>query len=159
MSNEYAYRKIDIDALEEEILLPSDLYEPDPRGPDGAYAEAQHRSQECRNLVSKGDIEGALSTILTNPPYGEGVDQAKELTTQAVVLILNSTRAADIPNAIKGLDHEQQAYLMAYLYKNMAALGNGADIPGSVLLTWHEKLVEVAGVGCINRVMADRRTL
>lgn len=39
------------------------------------------------------------------------------MTTQAVLLILNSTRAADIPNAIKGLDHEQQAYLMAYLYK------------------------------------------
>jgi actin related protein 2/3 complex subunit 5 len=53
MSNEYAFRKIDIDALEEEILLPSDLYEPDPRGPDGAYAESQQRSQECRNLVSK----------------------------------------------------------------------------------------------------------
>lgn len=39
------------------------------------------------------------------------------MTTQAVLLILNSTRAADIPNAIKGLDHEQQAHLMAYLYK------------------------------------------
>lgn len=53
MSDEYAFRKIDIDALEEEILLPSDLYEPDPRGPDGAYSEAQQRSQECRSLVSK----------------------------------------------------------------------------------------------------------
>lgn len=41
----------------------------------------------------------------------------QDMTTQAVLLILNSTRAADIPSAIKGLDHEQQAYLMAYLYK------------------------------------------
>lgn len=62
------------------------------------------------------------------------------MTTQAVLLILNSTRAADIPNAIKSLDQEQQAHLMAYLYKNMAALGNGADVSGSVLLTWHEKV-------------------
>lgn len=53
MSNEYAFRKIDIDALEEEILLPSDLYDPDPRGPDGALADAQRRSQESRGLVSK----------------------------------------------------------------------------------------------------------
>lgn len=33
------------------------------------------------------------------------------------MLILNSTRSTDIPNAIKGLDQEQQAHLMAYLYK------------------------------------------
>jgi actin related protein 2/3 complex subunit 5 len=46
-----------------------------------------------------------------------GGADTQDLTTQAVLLILNSTRAADIPNAIKGLDHEQQAYLMAYLYK------------------------------------------
>lgn len=77
---------------------------------------------------------------------------------------------------------------MAYLYKGMAAPGDGADVSGSVLLTWHEKvsaqqelrmkdletsrqypslwmgfadrqLTEVAGVGCIVRVMTDRRTL
>lgn len=76
----------------------------------------------------RGDITGALDTILTDPPFGEGVDQAKvavvadssnhqELTTQAVLVILNSTRAADIPNAIKSLDADQQAHLMAYLYK------------------------------------------
>lgn len=28
-------------------------------------------------LTYRGDINGALSAILTNPPYGEGVDQAK----------------------------------------------------------------------------------
>lgn len=140
MSNEYAFRKIDIDALEGDILLPSDLYDPDPRGPDGALADAQARSQESRGQVSRwvahsrsppaplrgiagpmalfgllayaftgcwlrasacalavilrdgldreashqyskltcrGDIAGALQTILTDPPYGEGVDQAK----------------------------------------------------------------------------------
>lgn len=44
------------------------------------------------------------------PPY-------QNLTTSAVLLILNSTRANDIPNVIKGLDQEQQAHLMAYLYK------------------------------------------
>lgn len=55
-------------------------------------------------------------------------------------MILNSTRASDIPTVIKGLDQEQQSRLMAYLYKGMSALGNGADVSGSVLLTWHEKV-------------------
>jgi actin related protein 2/3 complex subunit 5 len=48
-----AFRKINIDLLEEDVLLPSDLYDPDPRGPDGVMADAKNRSQEVRGLVSK----------------------------------------------------------------------------------------------------------
>ena len=50
---EYAFRKIDIDALEEDVLLPSDLYDPDPRGPDAVNAEAKQKSTEARGLVSR----------------------------------------------------------------------------------------------------------
>jgi actin related protein 2/3 complex subunit 5 len=48
-----AFRKINIDLLEEDVLLPSDLYDPDPRGPDGVMADAKNRSGEVRSLVSK----------------------------------------------------------------------------------------------------------
>ena len=37
--------------------------------------------------------------------------------------------------------------------------GEGSGHAMSVLLSWHEKLVEIAGVGCIVRVMTDRRTV
>ena len=37
--------------------------------------------------------------------------------------------------------------------------GEGGGQAMSVLLSWHEKLVEVAGMGCIVRVMTDRRTV
>jgi actin related protein 2/3 complex, subunit 5 len=67
---------------------------------------------------------------------------------------------------------------MKYLYKGMAMPGWG-DVSGSVLLVWHEKvcgscfsyrkfayardtliqLTEIAGTGCIVRVMTDRRTV
>ncbi|EIW70351.1 hypothetical protein TREMEDRAFT_68010 [Tremella mesenterica DSM 1558] len=156
---EYAFRKIDIDALDEDVILPSDLYDPDPRGAQGVLDDAKRKSTEARGLVSRGDIAGALKEILADPPYGEGMEEARNLTTQALLLILNSTRATDIPGILKNLKQDQQDRLMAYLYKGMAALGQGADISGSVLLTWHEKLTEVAGVGCIVRVMTDRRTL
>lgn len=53
MSNEYDFRKIDIDALDEDALRPEDLIEPDPRGPDGTLSDARARSQETRNLVSR----------------------------------------------------------------------------------------------------------
>lgn len=48
-----AFRKIDIDALDEDVLSPSDLYDPDPRGPDGVLSDAKARSNEARGLVSK----------------------------------------------------------------------------------------------------------
>jgi actin related protein 2/3 complex subunit 5 len=51
--SEYAFRKIDIDALDEDVLLPSDLYDPDPRSPDVVLSESKQRSTEARNLVSK----------------------------------------------------------------------------------------------------------
>ena len=73
-----------------------------------------------------------------------GVDaHFQNLTTNAVLLILNSTRATDIPNILKQLGDAQQDHLMAYLYKGMAAVGQpGAqgDTSGSVLLNWHEKV-------------------
>lgn len=48
-----AFRKIDIDALDEDVLSPSELYDPDPRGPDGVLSDAKARSNEARGLVSK----------------------------------------------------------------------------------------------------------
>lgn len=50
---ETAFRKIDIDALDEDVLLPQDLYDPDPRGHAGVMADAKARSGEVRSLVSK----------------------------------------------------------------------------------------------------------
>ncbi len=58
----------------------------------------------------------------------------------------------------------------------MAGQGGANEVSGSVLLSWHEKvsrfircpgspahspvqLTEIAGVGCIVRVMTDRRVL
>lgn len=37
--------------------------------------------------------------------------------------------------------------------------GEGGGQAMSVLLSWHEKLVEIAGKGSIVRVMTDRRTV
>lgn len=39
--------------------------------------------------------------------------------------------------------------------RNFGGEGAGA----SVLLSWHEKVVEVGGIGCIMRVLTDRRTV
>lgn len=99
-----AFRKIDIDAFDEDVLLESELYEPDPRDPSQVLDEAKAKSVAVRSSLSKcvqsvsryihsvltsisvcsycyrGDIAGALVTILENAPYGANVDEAKVRT-------------------------------------------------------------------------------
>jgi actin related protein 2/3 complex, subunit 5 len=48
-----SFRKINIDALEEDQVLPSDLYEPDTRGPQKILEDAMWKSGQVRGLVSR----------------------------------------------------------------------------------------------------------
>ncbi|KAK7043613.1 arp2/3 complex subunit [Paramarasmius palmivorus] len=149
------FRKIDIDAFDEENLRESDLYEEDPRGPDGALDEAKQKQVAVRSALARNDMVGALSLVLDNAPFGPSAEEAKTVSLQTILTILNSTKSTDIPNVVKSLSPDAQDTLMKYLYKGMAM----ADSNGSVLLGWHEKLTEVAGTGCIVRTMTDRRTV
>ncbi|KAH9068099.1 arp2/3 complex subunit [Lactarius deliciosus] len=150
------FRKIDVDVYDEDVLLETELYDPDPREPQQVVEDAKAKAAAVRTSLAKGDTVGALVTILDNPPYGPNIDEAKNLTLQTVVTVLNSTKSTDIPNVVKLLPVEAQDTLMKYLYKGMGLPGWG-DVSGSVLLGWHEKLTEVAGTGCIVRAMTDRR--
>ncbi|KAH7106799.1 actin-related protein ARPC5 [Auriculariales sp. MPI-PUGE-AT-0066] len=156
MSNNW--RKIDVDKYDEDVLADEELYEADPRPAEQVLADAKSRQATVRSSLSKGDLLGALTTVLESAPYGPNVEEAKTLTLQSLLLILNSTKATDIPNLVKSLPSESHDTLMKYLYKGMAVPGAG-DVSGSVLLAWHEKLTDVAGTGCIVRVMTDRRTV
>ncbi|KAF8588105.1 arp2/3 complex subunit [Ramaria rubella] len=153
-----AFRKIDIDAFDEDTLLESELYEPDPRDPGTVLSDAKQKQSAVRSALSRGDIAGALTAVLEDAPYGPNVEEAKTITLQTLLLVLNSTKATDIPPIVKSLLPDAQDTLMKYIYKGMAMSGWG-DVSGSVLLTWHEKLTEVAGTGCIVRVMTDRRAV
>ncbi|KAK7469180.1 arp2/3 complex subunit [Stygiomarasmius scandens] len=153
-----AFRKIDIDAFDEEILQESELYEQDPRDPAQALDQMKQIQGTVRSCLAKNDTVGALSIVLENAPYGPTMEDAKILSLQTLMTILNSTKATEIPTAVKSLSQDSQDALMKYLYKGMALTGSG-DMNASVLLTWHEKLTEVAGTGCIVRTMTDRRTV
>ncbi|KIK90484.1 hypothetical protein PAXRUDRAFT_831677 [Paxillus rubicundulus Ve08.2h10] len=151
-----SFRKIDVDAYDEDVLHESELYEPDPRDSAQVLSDTKQQQAAVRNSLNKGDITGALNIALDSPPYGLGVEEAKNLALQTVVSVLNSTKATDIPNVLRSLAQNEQDTLMKYIYKGMGMPGWG-DVSGSVLLGWHEKLTEVAGTGCIVRVMTDRR--
>ncbi|KAJ6475208.1 actin-related protein ARPC5 [Mycena vitilis] len=153
-----AFRKIDIDAYDEDVLQEEELFDADPRDPAQVLDDAKQRQGAVRTALARSDVVGALNTVLENAPYGPNVEAAKTVTLQTLLTILNTTKATEIPAVIKELSQDSQDTLMKYLYKGMAMPGWG-DISGSVLLGWHEKLTEVAGTGCIVRTMTDRRTV
>lgn len=95
-----AFRKIDIDQYDEDVLLETELYEADPRDPSQVLDDARQRASAVRSALSKcvtpapahihqqmtcalscrkrrGDVPSALATILDSAPYGPNVDDAK----------------------------------------------------------------------------------
>ncbi|KLO18707.1 actin-related protein ARPC5 [Schizopora paradoxa] len=153
---ETSFRKIDIDAYDEDVIQEEELYDADPRDPAQVLNDTKQKTSAVRGYLSKGDTAGALTMILTDPPYGPNVEQAKETNLSTLLTILGSTKSSEVSSVVKGLSQDAQDTLMKYLYKGMATSAR-SDANTSVLLSWHEKLTEVAGIGCIVRVMTDRR--
>ncbi|KAI9471936.1 MAG: actin-related protein 2/3 complex subunit 5 [Benjaminiella poitrasii] len=153
-----SWRRIDIDQYDEDAYTEDEILSEFETGltPEQATSAAQTRSTDVRNLLTRGDLNNALTRALEDPPYGRNLDLAKNESTKTVTEVLNLFRASDIAQIIKSLTCEQQDVLMKYLY---AGMGKPEQYNSSVLLTWHEKLTEVAGNGCIVRVMTDKRTV
>ncbi|PWN48307.1 Arp2/3 complex 16 kDa subunit ARPC5 [Violaceomyces palustris] len=157
-----SFRKIDVDQFDEDAISDSELFEPDPRSPEEALSEARSKVAQVRTMIGRNDTQGALALVLTNPPYGPLLEEAKQITLATLLEILNSTKSSEISTTVKALDIDQRDNLMKYLYKGLELGGSGGEKDGvncAVLLGWHEKLTEVAGTGCIVRVMSDRRVV
>ncbi|OAK93791.1 Arp2/3 complex 16 kDa subunit ARPC5 [Phaeosphaeriaceae sp. SRC1lsM3a] len=181
------WRTINIDALDPDSPANFDLTSLTPAVTPVSTTDVQNYSQQIRQLLRGGDNEGALQGALENPPYGAD-DKGKEVHLAAVIEILQSIRQSDmspILSRIYGAPGGTEALdvLMKYIYKGMAQAsppsntrnltpqatgfsqvharggGEGGGQAMSVLLSWHEKLVEIAGPGSVVRVMTDRRTV
>ncbi|ELR07852.1 hypothetical protein GMDG_00473 [Pseudogymnoascus destructans 20631-21] len=150
------WRTIDIDALDPESSrnFPIATLAAPPSGPRALDA------QSVRGLLRGGDAEGAL-----RGPWGRGLSKYAQL--QIVIEVLQSIKAADMTPLLRSVYASEGGSdvldsLMKYLYAGMAAptqrQGESSGAAMSVLLSWHEKVVEVAGLGCVGRVMTDRRT-
>ncbi|KAH7135083.1 actin-related protein 2/3 complex subunit 5 [Dendryphion nanum] len=182
------WRTINIDALDPDSPANFDLSSLAPSVAPVSTADVQSLAGQIRQLLRGGDSEGALQGALENPPYGAD-DKGKDVHLATVIEILQSIRQSDMspilsriysaPGGTEALD-----VLMKYIYKGMAQSsttsssrnitpqatgfsqvhsrvggGEGGGQAMSVLLSWHEKLVEIAGPGSIVRVMTDRRTV
>ncbi|CAH0022037.1 hypothetical protein V2G26_001105 [Clonostachys chloroleuca] len=180
-----AWRTIDIDALTEESSVNFDTSTLRPPQPEITEAEVRQLAGQVRQLLRGGDTEGALRGCLDTPVYN-GTDGAKDAHLQTILEVLQSIKASEMSPLLKSIygsegGSEALDVLVKYIYKGMGGGANGASKvtpqstggfsqfasrPGttepaaaamSVLLSWHEKVVEVAGLGCITRTMTDWR--
>lgn len=155
-------------------------------------AEIQTISQQIRQLLHGGDVEGALRGALECAPYNSS-SAVKDLHLATVIEVLQSIKASDMTPLLKRILEGEGGVdildvLMKYIYKGMAVYSSGKNTPNirksistsqgtglsqitgrlggmnessgatmSVLLSWHEKVVENAGLSCIGRCMTDWR--
>ncbi|RKP27637.1 ARP2/3 complex 16 kDa subunit (p16-Arc)-domain-containing protein [Syncephalis pseudoplumigaleata] len=172
-----AFRKIDVDSIEEDFFREADFLPADAAfalSPDEAQSLAQTTAGEpmsvpvcCEGSPSyltflrafaSGDPKAALVKALTSPVYGSGehLDAAKAIAGKTVIDILSATKSTEAASIVATLTSEQRDWLLKYLYRGFA---HPESVNCATLLTWHEKLVEVAGSGAIIRVLTDRRTV
>ncbi|KAI9172867.1 arp2/3 complex subunit [Blastocladiella emersonii ATCC 22665] len=157
-----SHRKLDVDSLglDDEDF---DELASATAGVDAAaiQADAEARAADVAGLLARGDLAGALRRGLDGvQPYGAPshaeLAHAKDLSTKTVANVLASARSTDIAALVAGLSPADHDLLLKYVFRGMAS---PADYNCTSLLAWHEKLVEVAGVGSIVRVLADRRVI
>ncbi|KAB8228585.1 hypothetical protein ETB97_000078 [Aspergillus alliaceus] len=169
-----------------ETLLPSNLPAPTTSS-DAANVAAQVR-QLLRSGDSEGALRAALDTApLGGDDRAKEVHLATVVEVLQGIRQGEMTRVLEGVCSGPG-GSERADCLMKYLYKGMAAPGpsSGTQSPRksvspqstgfsqiqarnagegggsqqmSVLLSWHEKLVDLTGTGSIVRVMTDRRTV
>ncbi|KAJ2899229.1 hypothetical protein MKZ38_003329 [Zalerion maritima] len=180
-----AWRTIDIDSLDPDKVF--DISTLHPAIPETSVNEVRALHGQVRQLLQGRDTEGALRGCLEFPVYnGDNAARDAHLQTVLEVLQSIKASEMN-PMLVRIFNSEGGSecldVLMKYLYKGMANSANVApkspmkpmatgfsqiggrsmashDSTGaamSVLLSWHEKVVEVAGLGCIGRVMTDWR--
>lgn len=57
--SETAFRKIDIDAFDEDVLQESELYEADPRDPSQVLSDTKQKATAVRSSLSKCVLTGS----------------------------------------------------------------------------------------------------
>ncbi|KAI4137629.1 MAG: hypothetical protein L6R39_007180 [Caloplaca ligustica] len=183
------WRTINVDLLDPESPANFSTTTLAPAVPPVSASEVQNLASNIKQLLRGRDSEGALRGALENPPYGgDAPAKEVHLATVVEILqSIKQSDMSPMLSRIYGSDGGVEALdvLMKYLYKGMSHTsqpssassrsmspqqtgfsqihsrsgGEGGGQAMSVLLSWHEKLVEIAGPGSIVRVMSDRRTV
>ncbi|KAJ1916333.1 arp2/3 complex subunit [Tieghemiomyces parasiticus] len=150
-----SHRNIDIDALNDDRYI-DEFEHLTTQTPEEVEAQVQSKASAVRTALGRGNIEEALLIALGNPPYGQRFESAQQQNGQVVMDVLNSVKVTDIASMVSALDPDSLDVLTKYIYHGLA---HPASYNCGVLLNWHEKVVENAGLGAIVRVLTDNKTI
>ena len=78
----------------------------------------------------------------------------QDAALNVVMRVLMSVKSSQMEEAVNALDRDHLDILMKYIYKGFETPSEGSS---GHLLAWHEKVHAVAGVGCIVRVLTDKK--
>ncbi|XP_056632072.1 actin-related protein 2/3 complex subunit 5-C [Diorhabda carinulata] len=142
-----AFRKIDVDQYSEDNFKEDDTDAGASVGPD---------ENEVNSLLQKGKQLDALKVVLNNAPLGIKNQQIKENAFNLAFKVLIAIKPSQIEEVVNSLDADSLDTLMKYVYKGFEYPSEGSS---GHLLLWHEKIYNIAGVGCIVRVLSDTRRI
>lgn len=141
------FRKVDVDEYDENKFVDEE---------DGAENQGGPDEAEVDSLLRQSNFNGALQAVLQNPPINTKNQNVKDRAAALVVKVLSSFKSSDIEKAVSSLDKASVDLLMKYIYRGFE---KPTDNSSAILLTWHEKVLAVAGVGSIVRVLTARKTV
>lgn len=117
--------------------------------------EAQGPNEgEVQSLLAQNKNVEALKVVLDNPPVTTKNQVIKDRALQLVMKVFEVFRASEIESAVQSLSQTQTDILMKYIYRGFEIPSEGSS---AQLLQWHEKAFQSGGLGCIVRVLTDRK--
>jgi len=137
------FRKVDVDELDEERFQDD-------------YGESTNVDEvDITSLINSKKHGEALKLLVNNPPF-DGNEEDKKKRFSQVILVLQQCKNSEIDGMLKMLSRDDLDILLKYIYRGFS---EPSDSTCSILLTWHEKVVALSGLGSIVRVMTDRKAL
>ncbi|KAJ5188687.1 ARP2/3 complex 16kDa subunit (p16-Arc) [Penicillium cf. griseofulvum] len=108
--------------------------------------------------VLQGIRQGEMTRILEGVCSGDGGAERADCLMKYLYKGMSSATPGSGAQSPKNVVSPQNTGFSQIQARNLAEGGGGGQ-QMSVLLSWHERLVEIAGTGSIVRVMTDRRTV
>jgi len=142
------FRKIDIDQYGDNVFKED---EPNSLEPTSPIAVDEN---EIKRLLQAGKKAEALRCLLSTAPLNTKNQVAKDKAAELMQQVLMSTKSSEVDKAIESLEPDLVDILMKYIYRGFETPSEGSS---GHLLTWHEKVFAMGGVGSIVRVLTDKK--
>ncbi|RAR08836.1 Arp2/3 complex 16 kDa subunit ARPC5 [Stemphylium lycopersici] len=127
-----------------------------PYGADDKGKEAHLAAViEILQSIRQSDMSPMLSRIYSTPGGSEALDAASGPPTDRMSYSYKGMAQSTPVTTTRNITPQPTGFSQIHARGG----GEGGGQAMSVLLSWHEKLVDIAGPGSVVRVMSDRRTV